>query len=245
MNIDNILKIASVFEEKCESFLKSAFIKEMPNGKYRVLSEKGRNLGTYDSKEKAKKRLRQVEYFKHLDKNHISESTDILDLTDADDFSLSAMMRKIKEKGSKEQFRLFLKIFKKCFDSALKEGLQKPEKIAIQNALVKFNKFHKIKLNKKLTKNATLSELGDAKSVGKYLSNIIKFTINRIKPENRGKALVSLKNKIYNLSETELSMKNMPASSSMGQSITFVKHVLFHHDSRYIRDVLNEIVRNL
>lgn len=36
---------------------------------YRVLSEKGRNMGTYTSKEKAKIRLRQIEYFKHLKNN--------------------------------------------------------------------------------------------------------------------------------------------------------------------------------
>ncbi len=35
---------------------------------YRVLSEKGRNMGTYKSEEEAKKRLRQIEYFKHLNK---------------------------------------------------------------------------------------------------------------------------------------------------------------------------------
>ena len=33
--------------------------------KYRVVSKKGRNLGTYDSKKEAQKRLRQVEFFKH------------------------------------------------------------------------------------------------------------------------------------------------------------------------------------
>ncbi|MFZ2201958.1 MAG: hypothetical protein WAV56_01025 [Microgenomates group bacterium] len=34
---------------------------------WRVVSEKTRrNLGTYKTKEEAKKRLRQVEYFKHL-----------------------------------------------------------------------------------------------------------------------------------------------------------------------------------
>ena len=39
------------------------------NGKYVVLSEKtGRRFGTYDTLEEAKKRLRQVEFFKHRDK---------------------------------------------------------------------------------------------------------------------------------------------------------------------------------
>jgi len=32
---------------------------------YRVLSESGRNMGTYPTKEEAEKRLRQIEYFKH------------------------------------------------------------------------------------------------------------------------------------------------------------------------------------
>jgi hypothetical protein len=35
-------------------------------GGYKVLSEKGKNLGgPYKSKKEAEKRLRQVEYFKH------------------------------------------------------------------------------------------------------------------------------------------------------------------------------------
>ena len=36
------------------------------DNKYQVQSEKGKNLGTYDSKEKAEKRLKQVEMFKHM-----------------------------------------------------------------------------------------------------------------------------------------------------------------------------------
>jgi len=34
-------------------------------GNYRVVSEKGRNMGTYKTEGEAKKRLRQIEYFKH------------------------------------------------------------------------------------------------------------------------------------------------------------------------------------
>jgi hypothetical protein len=37
---------------------------------YQVVSEKsGRNMGTYKTKEEAIKRLRQVEYFKHVKKD--------------------------------------------------------------------------------------------------------------------------------------------------------------------------------
>lgn len=35
---------------------------------YRVVSESGRNMGTYPTKEEAKKRLQQIEYFKHKEK---------------------------------------------------------------------------------------------------------------------------------------------------------------------------------
>lgn len=36
-------------------------------GRYVVLSETtGRSFGSYDTEEKAKKRLRQIEFFKHL-----------------------------------------------------------------------------------------------------------------------------------------------------------------------------------
>lgn len=43
-----------------------AHIEKLPNGKYRLVSKKtGKNLGTYDTLEEAKKREREVEYFKH------------------------------------------------------------------------------------------------------------------------------------------------------------------------------------
>jgi hypothetical protein len=41
-------------------------------GKYVVLSEKtGRKFGTYSTLKEAKKRLQQVEFFKHAKKHHI------------------------------------------------------------------------------------------------------------------------------------------------------------------------------
>ena len=41
------------------------------NGKYKVVSKSGKNLGSgYTSEEKAKKRLQQVEFFKRL-KDHV------------------------------------------------------------------------------------------------------------------------------------------------------------------------------
>ena len=37
-------------------------------GKYVVLAESGRRMGTYDTKAEAQKRLRQIEFFKHAKK---------------------------------------------------------------------------------------------------------------------------------------------------------------------------------
>lgn len=41
-------------------------IRRLPGGGYEVVSHKGKNLGTFSSLEEAVKRLRQIEYFKHL-----------------------------------------------------------------------------------------------------------------------------------------------------------------------------------
>jgi len=37
--------------------------------KYVVVAESGRKMGTYDTKKAAEKRLRQIEFFKHLKSN--------------------------------------------------------------------------------------------------------------------------------------------------------------------------------
>jgi len=174
-----------------------------------------------------------------------SDDVEVIDLTDADDFSYSAIMRKIREVATPEQVREFLKQFKAYFDKAVKAKVQKPEKVALQNSLIRFNKIHPIKVNKKLVKSATVSELGDPVMVGKYLSDIVKFTLNRLPIEKRAPAIESLRKKFYTFNADEISNKNLPDTSAIGQSITFVKHVLFNHNPLYIREVLNNIVRNL
>lgn len=242
-NVENLLKIANNYHDSCLKLIKDAYIKKMPSGKYLVLSEKGKNLGEADSRSAAEKRLREVEYFKHKDENNAADKE--LDLSDVEDFGYSAFMRKMRQRGSKEQISSFLQIYKKNFDKAVKDKLQKPEKVALQNTIVKLNKLFKIKIPKKMIKKAAVTELGNPVEVGQYLANIVKFTLNRISPEKRPAAIESVKRKLYALSESEISSKNMPASSSMGQSITFVKHVLFNHDPHYIREVLNNLVRSL
>jgi len=244
MDIEQILQLATEYHQRCFGLIKTAIIRKLPNGKYRVLSERGKNLGTFDSKVQAEHRLNQIEFFKHKDKSKAKDQT-IIDLTDIDDFSYSAIMRKLRQKASKEQVKDFLKMFKKRFDESVKNKLQRPEKVALQDTLIKFNKLYPIKIKKKLIKSAAISELGDASLVGRYLADIIRFTLNRIPQERRQKAFNNLKNKFMMLDENDIAAKKLPPFAAMGQSITFVKHILFNQDAHYVREVLDAIVRAL
>lgn len=213
--VNEILQLADTYEKECfQGLVKTARIRKLPGGKYRVPCDS-------------------------------NATDDVIDLMDADDFSFSAIMRKMREKASKEQVREFLKLFKVQFDKAVKNKLQKPEKVALQNSLIKFHKIHPIKVKKKLVKNAAVSELGDPILVGRYLADIVRFTLNRMGPDKKAKAIESLRRKFYSFNVNEIANKNLPPSSAIGQSITFVKHVLFNHDPQYVRDVLNNLVRNL
>jgi len=246
MITDNFIKIADLYQQQCQhAIVKSAKIKKLTSGKYRVLSQKNRNLGTFSSEKAAKKRLKQVEYFKYLDTLHLKPKKTI-DLSKIKLFSLSAIMREINKKADKKTADKFMEIYKFYFDQAIKSKLKNISDIALDHALKKFKTLYNVKIKNKLVKvAATLPSLGDPKTVGNYLANIVKFILNRISPAKRQKSLNKLKQKFYYLNENELGSKKMPASSSLGQSITFVKTVLFNHNPRYIREVLNNLVRYL
>ena len=246
-NADTLLKLAGNFERDCyEDLVKLARIRKLPGGKYRVLSEKGKNLGTSETKEEAVKRLRQVEYFKRHDENEFKEEEEkVIDLTGAVDFSYSAIMREMRQEASKEQVREFLVYFKREFDKAVKKRLQKPEKVALQNSLIRFNKKHQIKVKKKLVKNAAISELGDPSLVGRYLADIGKFTLNKLPIERRAPAIEKLRSKFYSFNADEISQKHLPPTAAIGQSISFVKNVLVNQNPLYIREVLNNLASNL
>lgn len=92
---------------------------------------------------------------------------------------------------------------------------------------------------------ATPIELGSPHVAGVYLANLIKFLMTRISPAARGKSINNLKSKIYYINEYELASKKIPASAAIGQSLTFIKHLLIEQNPAYIREVLNNIVRHL
>jgi hypothetical protein len=241
-----LYKSAEAYQE-LSTLYKIAYIKKMPNGKYRVLSEAGKNLGTYTSRKAAKKRLRQVEYFKHLDKKKKIKKSAAkkLDLTKIEDFSYSAIMRKINQQLEKKDCLKFSKIYKKLFDQYLLDEEKDIEEKSLSETLKQFNEEYDIKFNKKINKEAAAKPLGDAAAVAKYLANIIQFTLRKISDERRPESLIKVKNKISRLNIAEIASKNMPASSSMGQSITFIKHTLFGQDPQYVKTVIDYILRYL
>lgn len=248
-DLNNLLKLASTYEEQCiQDLVKIARIRKLPDGRYRVLSQKGKDLGTYKSRKGAEKRLKQVEYFKHLDKSKADDHgnpIEPIDLTDIDDFSYSAIMRKLRERADPAQVQQFLKLFKMQFDRAVKGKLNKPERVALQNTVLKFHKLHPVKVDKKMIKCAAVAELGNADQVGQYLASIVHFILAKLPPEKRPHASDVLKQKFAVMSENAIAGKKMPNAAVYGQAITFVKHVLFNQDATYIRDVLNSLSRNL
>ena len=119
---------------------KIAFIKEISKGKWRVFSKKGRNLGTYDSKEQAEKRLKQVEFYKYWPFHPIRKKKSVEDLygkivlgeenLPEATSTFSAEMRELR-KNNPDQVMNFLKQFNQSFQNSLQEGIDNPEQAAL------------------------------------------------------------------------------------------------------------------
>jgi len=114
--------------------IKIAYIRKLPNGKFRVYSRKGRNLGTYNSRAGAKKRLRQVEFFKR--KKALSYFVELIKIADETVETYSSTIRKLK-KEEPEKVIPFMKYFKEAFDQGISEGIEEPEHPALLEALQK------------------------------------------------------------------------------------------------------------
>jgi transcription termination factor NusB len=92
---------------------------------------------------------------------------------------------------------------------------------------------------------ASTIEMGSPQEAGKGIADIVKFLMTRINDDKYQESLNKIRDKIWYLNEYDISSKKTPASASLGQSITFIKTILNGHQPKYIRDVLNNIVRNL
>jgi hypothetical protein len=155
--------------------------------------------------------------------------------------SYSAIMRELNKNYDKDDVREFQEEFKKNFDRALLNGIEEPEKISLEKAI----KVLPERFEDKIEKAAAAVDLGQPELAGRYLADLIRFLLKRISPERRSKAIDSMKRKIYYLNEFSIASKRTPPSSSMGQTLTLLKTILLEHNPSYIRQVLNNIVRNM
>lgn len=242
MNKDDFYKLLlSELSYRDNSLLsKVSYIKKMPNGKWVVMSRKGKPLGTYKTKQEAVKRLRQIEFFKHKKATH-------------EELNYTALMREIDKDYSPEVLREFRKEFKQAFDQALLEEDENPEETALSAAIGYLDEVDSEPeldaqsiywLSDIFIKQAD-NNLGNPKEVGIYLSDLIKFILRKINANTRQKSISNLKNKISLLNANELASKKMPPAASIGQSLVIIKHLLFGKDPVYIKSVLNNIVSNL
>lgn len=108
--------------------IKRAYIKQIFPGKWRVFSEGGKNLGTYNSKPAAEKRLKQIEMFKHMKNKRKKALQDLYLIVKKSNIEpfYSFIMRD-KNKENKEDLISFMKNFKQLFDQAILNGQENPE----------------------------------------------------------------------------------------------------------------------
>ena len=90
--------------------IKNAYIKKINENTWRVLSENGKNLGEVSSFEAAKKRLKQIEYFKH--QNDVNDSV-----------TYSSLLRNLN-KYSPDKIPDFMKQFYEIFNNTLIEQIE-------------------------------------------------------------------------------------------------------------------------
>jgi hypothetical protein len=209
--------------------IKISYIRKR-NGKWVVLSRKGKVLGTYDTKDEAVDRLRAIEYFKNKGKKASKN----------EEQSYSSTMRELRKSHNGKDVKKFQEEYKRLFDAAVIAGNEDDSAI-LDEAL----KCISNEENEFIKRIASAIDLGDPAFSGKYLADLIKFLLRRISAQNRQKAINSLKKKIYYINEFDIAAKKTPPSSSMGQSITLIKTILLEHSPQYIRSVLNNIVSNL
>ncbi len=210
------------------AIVKTAIIKRLEDGQWAVMSEKGKPLGKYKTKREAVKRLRQIEYFKHKKSSH--------------EDSYSSIMRDLNKNEENEKMSIFQQVFKDEFDKEVISGSDEPEKLALDKAI---RAIAEPTYDEMLIRTASVLEMGDPKYAGKYLAELIKFLMRRISEGKRQHSIDNLKKKIYYLNEFDIASKRAPASSALGQAITLIKHILIEHNPKYIREVLNSVVRSL
>lgn len=232
-----LLSYASEFNDYSSSdiLVKTAYIRKR-KGRWFVLSEKGKSLGDYATKDEAVKRLRQVEYFKHHPKKKKASKEE--------GSTYSSIMRDLTKKGDEKLLKAFMETFKTAFDAAYVAGDEHPEKAALEKAKQLLDK-EAAQMSVLIKRATDAINLGDPMHAGQQLASIARFMLAKISPDRRQKAIQNLKRKVYFINEFNLASKKAPNSAAIGQAITLIKTMLLSHPPNYIREVLNTIARVL
>jgi transcription termination factor NusB len=81
-------------------------------------------------------------------------------------------------------------------------------------------------------------ELLNPDVVAKQIAEIIKTMISQMKPDSQLKAIPNIKDKIKDLSVSELSSKKVPGGAPIGTSISLIKNILNGKDPAFIYAVV-------
>lgn len=117
-------KIELYAEEFCSycDLVKLSYIRHV-GGKWKIYSEKGKVLGTYDTKAEAAKRLGQIEWFKkHKNSKKKKASKN-------EEQSYSSTMRKLRKSHDEKDVKKFQEEYKKLFDAAMIAGMEDDDAI--------------------------------------------------------------------------------------------------------------------
>jgi hypothetical protein len=177
---------------------------------------------------------------------------DLMSSFDEEVLTYSSLVRFLNKKDEQAAIS-FMKIFKQIFDEQIASqdydyDLNELEQGILSKAMSKFDetlKSEAFQINKLVKIANTSIEMGDPNIAGKRLAEIIKFMLKRIKPESRPKIYEKMREKILLLNPDEISNKKTPATSAMGQSLTFLKTVLIGNEPYYIRQILINIAKNM
>lgn len=88
-------------------------------------------------------------------------------------------------------------------------------------------------------------EVDAAVRTAQSLFKIFQFMFHRVPQQSKRKFYLRLKGKIIRLSPSDIGMKDMPASSAIGQAIGFTKNILFGLNPMFVKRVMMELTKLL
>ncbi len=118
-------------------------IGQLLNGRWRVYSRTGKNLGTFSSKKAAQRRATQFERFVNLNKRRLASCqhrmvilAKVANYIEAPTVTYSSMVRNLRQ-NEPERVKIFMITFKQIFDKAVEQGLDDLEQAVLMETCQK------------------------------------------------------------------------------------------------------------